>query len=73
MAKDKPSPSASNRRNLYWTEEMDKDMELLAPLAEKAGWPGIILSSGEINRTAMVRYLIDFRKTTVLEGEENGQ
>lgn len=59
MTKDKPSPSASNRRNLYWTEEMEKALGEIAAVAHAAGFKGMYQSNDEINRTAVIRHTIN--------------
>lgn len=55
----KSPPSASLRRNLYWTEDMDGMVEKVADILHKQGVKGLYNSKGEVNRTAVIRRLLE--------------
>lgn len=59
MPDQKQSPSASFRRNLYWTEDMESKVKRVAEKLHRAGVLGMFNSNGEPNRSAVIRYLLD--------------
>ena len=59
MGDKKSPPSAALRRNLYWPADMDTKIEELANRLNQRGVKGLFNSSGDVNRTAVIRYVID--------------
>jgi hypothetical protein len=57
MAKKIP-PSIHNRRNIYWTADMDQMVEQVADNLHKQGIKGLYNGKGEVNRTAVLRHLL---------------
>lgn len=58
MEKKKVPPSAYKRRNLYWSDEMDEQVIEIAERLHKEGVKGLFNAKSEVNRTAVIRYLI---------------
>lgn len=58
MKKQLP-PSAILRRNLYWPDGMDEKLKQVAALLTNNGVVGLYQSNGEVNRTAVIRRLVD--------------
>lgn len=57
--KKKAPPSATLRRNLYWPADMDDMVERVAEVLHKEGFKGLYNSKGEVNRTAVIRRLLE--------------
>jgi len=57
--KKKSPPSASLRRNLYWPADMDDMVERVAEELHKQGFKGLYNGKGEVNRTAVIRRLLE--------------
>ena len=59
MSTIKKPPSASFRRNLYWTDEIENRVKLVAEKLHNKGVKGLYNSKGEVNRTAVIAYLLE--------------
>lgn len=59
MTDKKQPPSASLRRNLYWPADMDEKIAQVAEILHGQGVKGLFNSSGNVNRTAVIRHLVD--------------
>lgn len=59
MGEKKQPPSASARRTLYWTDKTEQQITLIAEKLHKQGIKGVYNDKGEVNRAAVIRYLLD--------------
>lgn len=53
------APSAKLRRTLYWPEDLDDQLRQIAERYEKQGKRGLFNSKGQLNRAAVIRYLVN--------------
>lgn len=59
MPEKKLPPSAELRRTLYWPADMDDKINKVAEILHEQGVKGIYNSKGEVNRTAVIRHLVE--------------
>ncbi len=60
MNANEKAPSAGYRRNLYWRPELEDKVQRAAEALTNLGVRGLYLSSGEVNRGAVIERLADY-------------